>query len=153
MLGQRQFALDSNRDDAALRLRACHESQTGYAGTGMLELRHKVNREQQEKRDHAAKCYFTMLLLLKVVAGNCLQLWCQGAFLALAYDSIGTQGRAKVMLSMVLSFVMAFVRCHAAAGNIGCLGYVILLFVVLFAMWVGARTFHVFVCQDHVWNL
>jgi hypothetical protein len=139
--------------DAALSTQYHEHIKLGAADDQTAERNDSMIEGEMEKQEHAAKAYFTLLLLVKVILGHCIQQWIQGSFFGLSWVSVGMQVKAKVMLSIVLSTIIAFVRCLASTGHLGCLGWMILICVVLFSIWNGLRMLHTFICEDHLWNL
>lgn len=152
MADQRRWVFDSSKD-AKSRLELYNDFKAGWKD-GEAALRAELmNQDQEDKLQHAAKFHFTCLLLLRVIIGNVIQIWLQGAFFSLSYTQIGHQACAKLIISVFFSTSIACLRCKLAAGHIGILAYVVALLVVLFAAFTGWRMYRTYACADHLWNL
>jgi len=152
MAAQRRWIFDASKDGAD-RAQALEDFKKGWKDGATVLRYEQFNQEAQEREEHASKSYFTLLLLMKVVIGCVAQIYFQGTFFSLSFESTGFQAKIKVLLSMALSTIMACVHCARAAGHLGGLGYVIMLFFLIFAAWTGFRMYHTFYCQSHMWNL
>jgi len=152
MAAQRRWVYDSTKD-AAESAQTLEEFKWGWADRGTAMHMEVRNQEQQEKQESASKSYFTLLLIHNVIISNCVQIYFQGTFFSLSFNDTGREAKAKVIISMTLSTVIAFFRCKSTAGHLGCFGFIIMFLVALFAAWMGLRMYHTFACEDHLWNL
>lgn len=90
---------------------------------------------------------------MKVFLGNLLQLWLQASFFALTFDNTGEQAKIKVLISMLISALQAVARVWHSIGRLGLVGCLNAILVVVALLWVGAKVYFAYICEDHLWNL
>merc|ERR1719502_1446601 len=125
MAAQRRWIFDDAGKDGEQRAKALGDIGTlGGLGAGWRDgdtaLRQELfNQFEQERLDGATRAHFTILLLTKVILGNVLQLYFQGTFFSLSFESTGFVAKVKVLVSMALSFIIAVLRCKSTVSHLG----------------------------------
>lgn len=115
-----------------------------------LEIR---DHEEEERVEAAGKCHYLFLLLVKVFIGNIVTLWLLGSFLMISFHQTSLQGRAKIMAGMALSVVSSAWRCLIVTEELGLLGCILSLIMLLFIAWSSMKVYFAYQCQSHIWNL
>lgn len=97
--------------------------------------------------------HFLALLFLKIFVGRCLQLWIQASFLAMAFHSEGAGAKDKVVVACLLSSLILLHRAAHGMKTLGCTGLPVLVLIIGWVVWSGAKVAFAFICDDHLWNL
>lgn len=151
MASQKRFSFDKTKDNLkSMQARYDKVFKKGFAN---LEAMESKDDAEIHKVDSAAFTHYVALLLVKVIIGNVLQLWMQATFFALTFDEIQPKARNKLLVSMVISVVQAFLRCMSVTAKkpkIGLPFTAVAMFIICFAM---AKVYFAFLCDYHVWNL
>lgn len=149
---QRRWMYDPARD-ASKSTKAREDMTLGKISQRMMEELQVQDLEEEERVEAAGKFHYSLLLIVKVFIGNVLSLWLQASFMALTFSTSGHQVRAKVIASMVISSVQAFVRCSVVTMRLGLIGGGLSFLIMTFVVWTWAKVFFAYTCPDHVWNL
>merc|ERR1719498_483820 len=75
--------------------------------------------KEEDEVHKAAHRHFMMLMVVKVLIGNCLQLWMHSSFYAVTYDFTGKEAKVKIIISMIASAVQALIRCKIVTPKLG----------------------------------
>ncbi|CAJ1429687.1 unnamed protein product [Effrenium voratum] len=97
--------------------------------------------------------HFLMLLLLKTFVGRCFQLWIQSSFLALAFHQESAGAKDKVIVACVLGALILLHRASHGMRNLGCTGLPVLLLIIAFVIWSGAKVAFAFICEALAFTL
>merc|ERR1712087_910219 len=92
-------------------------------------------------------------MLVKVLIGNCIQLWLQSSFFALTWDFTGREAKAKVICSMIVSAAASFIRCKIVVSKLGAKGMILAAMSLFIVGLSGAKVYFSFKCDSHLWNL
>jgi len=149
---ERKYKYDSDKDASkAMEARA----KVSYGNTTAREaLEMELADEKEEERiAHASKWHFIVLMLVKVLLGNCMQLWLHSSFYALTFDISGKEAKIKVIISMIASATQALIRCKLIIPKLGGLGFLLSFIAVFVVAWSGAKVYYTYNCPSHLWNI
>jgi len=134
-----------------------------YCGFGVFE---------QALTEGQANERLIFVTMTRLVFENLLQLWLQTSFFSLTFDFTDSGARAKNVLSMIISLLVAaskipglFKELRHGAGwakltsgfNCGAfMAWALILVVVFYAIvlvWIGVRLIMTYWCESHMWGL
>lgn len=152
MASERQFRYDQ-RKDAAKATEARQDIIHGKIDDSDLAHAEVFDLGEHEKVVGASALHYWLLLFVKVCLGNALSIWMQGSFLALTFETTGTEARIKLIVSMAISALQAVVRCCGATNQLGLPGCAASICIMCFIAWSFVKVYHAYTCPGHLWNL
>jgi hypothetical protein len=149
---QRKFMFDKKKDSSEA-MKAREKENWGKANPGDALKMELQDMAEEERIKNAANWHFVVLILVKVLIGNCFQLWLHSSFYALTYEYTGREAKIKVIVGMVASAIQALIRCRQAVKKLGGKGMGLALIILFTVGWSGAKVFFTYKCDSHLWNL
>jgi hypothetical protein len=147
-----QYKEGDTRETTAMR-REEYIGSNAYSADAIVR-NELADREIEERVDHAELVYLLVLLIFKLLLGNCLQLWLQASFFALTFDETGVEAKCKVLASMSISGLQALVRARKIRrSKIGPVSGIVTTAIVGLIVWTVAKVTFAYKCEDHLWNL
>jgi hypothetical protein len=149
---ERKFVLDRTKDSSEAhkaRQRALW-GQTDKQTALQMEMQ---DLAAEERVKQAANWHYTVLIVVKVLVGNCMQLWLHSSFYALTYDFTGKEAKVKVIISMVMSSIQALVRAFLCVKKLGAKGAPLAMLILFTVVWSGLKVYFTYKCDSHLWNL
>merc|ERR1719443_755896 len=77
------------------------------------------NKEAEEKVRKQAFQHYVVVMVVKVLIGNCMMLWLTSSFYAVTMDYTGREAKIKVIVGMVCSSIQAVTRCKINSSKLG----------------------------------
>lgn len=71
----------------------------------------------------------------------------------MAFHSEGAGAKDKVVVSCIVSALILLHRAAHGMKALGCTGLPVLILIVGFVIWSGAKVAFAFICEEHLWNL
>lgn len=151
MANQKRYVVDYKDNPAARKARS--DFIYGRLDADTATMFEDFNQKLADHLHLVESFHFLTLLLLKIFVGRCLQLWIQASFLAMAFHSEGAGAKDKVVVSCIVSALILLHRAAHGVKALGCTGLPVLILIIGFLIWSGAKVAFAFICEEHLWNL
>lgn len=149
---QRRYKFDE-KADTLLAMQAREHEYYGKVVKGTAVAMESHDAEEEERVIRAARRHYVLLMVVKVLIGNCMMLWLQSSFYAVTYDITGQEAKIKVIVSMIASAVQALIRCKLILPKLGGLGAGLSVVAIFAVAWSAAKVFFTYKCESHMWNI
>jgi hypothetical protein len=149
---QRKYKLDTSKESAeAMKAR---QKAFWTPATASLQYEKELRDHAEEERiRQASNRFFIITILVKVIVGNCMQLYLHSVFYALTYNETGLEAKIKVCISIACSSIQALCRANIAAQKMGGLGVFLAMIIVGSVLFSWTKIYFISKCETHLWNL
>jgi len=151
MANQKRYVVDYKDNPTARRARS--DFIYGRLDADTATMFEDFNQKLADHLHLVESFHFLTLLLLKIFIGRCLQLWIQASFLVMAFHSEGAGAKDKVVVSCMVGALILLHRAAHGMKALGCTGLPVLILIIAFVTWSGAKVAFAFICEDHLWNI
>lgn len=144
-----------NKDADTLKaMKACEKKELGMGTQGSKTETALFNQEVMENAEKMELFQVLQGMVFNVMCGHAASLWLQASFFSLSYKWLGLESKIKLVLSMILSTIVALVRCWNFCTDAGVIVLLAALPTLLLVLWAAAKVCAaLFICEDHIWNL
>lgn len=149
---QRKYVLDTSKESAEA-MRARQKAFWTPATASALFEKEMQDTREEDRVKKAANLFFTITILVKVIVGNCMQLYLHSAFFALTYNNTGVEAKVKVCISIACSSIQALVRANISVQKLGGKGVLLALMILFMVCFSWAKVYFIWKCPSHLWNL